>query len=78
MARMSETTQERIISAASRLFYSEGIRAVGVDAVAEKAGVTKKTLYYHFKSKDDLITAYLAARDQPNHNGERTTRPRLL
>ena len=63
---MSETTQERNSSAASRLFDSEGIRAVGVDAVAEKAGVTKKTLYYHFKSKDDLITAYLAARDQPN------------
>lgn len=66
MAGSRETTQERIISAASRLFYSEGIRAVGVDAVAEKAGVTKKTLYYHFKSKDDLVTAYLAARDQPN------------
>jgi AcrR family transcriptional regulator len=66
MARSRETTQERIVSAASKLFYSEGIRAVGVDAVAEKAGVTKKTLYYHFQSKDDLVTAYLAARDQPN------------
>jgi hypothetical protein len=66
MAGSRETTQERFLSAASRLFYSEGIRAVGVDAVAEKAGVTKKTLYYHFKSKDDLVTAYLAARDQPN------------
>jgi AcrR family transcriptional regulator len=39
---------------------------VSVDAVAAKAGVTKRTLYYHFKSKDDLVAAYLAARDQPN------------
>ncbi|MEA2993845.1 MAG: hypothetical protein QOD40_2765 [Alphaproteobacteria bacterium] len=66
MAKTPQTTQERIISAASRLFYSEGIRAVGVDAVAKQAGITKKTLYYHFRSKDDLVTAYLAMRDQPN------------
>lgn len=37
-----------------------------MDAVAEKAGVTKRTLYYHFQSKDDLVAAYLDARDQPN------------
>jgi AcrR family transcriptional regulator len=60
------TTRERIIAAASRLFYSEGIKSVSVDAVAAKAGVTKRTLYYHFKSKDDLIAAYLSGRDQPN------------
>ncbi len=36
-----------------------------MDAVAEKAGVTKRTLYYHFKSKDDLVAAYLEGRDQP-------------
>lgn len=59
-------TRDRIVSAASKLFYSEGIRAVSVDAVAEKAGVTKRTLYYHFASKDDLIAAYLDMRDQPN------------
>lgn len=59
-------TRDRIVSAASTLFYSEGIRAVSVDAVAEKAGVTKRTLYYHFASKDDLIAAYLDRRDQPN------------
>ena len=40
--------------------------AMSVDAVAAKAGVTKRTLYYHFKSKDDLVAAYLEARDQPN------------
>ena len=46
MARPSNTTRERIISAASLLFYNEGIRAVSVDAVAAKAGLTKRTLYY--------------------------------
>lgn len=66
MARPSNLTRERIVAAASALFYSEGIRAVSVDAVAQKAGLTKRSLYYHFKSKDDLVAAYLAARDQPN------------
>jgi AcrR family transcriptional regulator len=59
-------TRERIINAGAKLFYAEGVRRVSVDAVAEKAGVTKRTLYYHFESKDDLIAAYLNARDQPN------------
>lgn len=58
--------REKIIDAANALFYSEGIRAVSVDAIAEKAGLTKKTLYYHFESKDELVAAYLTARDQPN------------
>lgn len=64
--RNAKPARERIIDAANRLFYQEGIRAVSVDAVAEKAGVTKKTLYYHFKSKDDLVAEYLSSRDQPN------------
>lgn len=59
-------TRERIIEAAGKLFHSEGIRAVSVDAVAGKAGLTKRTLYYHFRSKDELIAAYLETRDQPN------------
>ncbi|MEQ8656830.1 MAG: TetR/AcrR family transcriptional regulator [Hyphomicrobiales bacterium] len=58
--------KERILDAANSLFYGEGIRAVSVDAIAAKAEITKKTLYYHFRSKDDLIEAYLASRDQPN------------
>jgi AcrR family transcriptional regulator len=66
MASSAPSTRERIIAAANKLFYAEGIRGVSVDAVAEKAGLTKRTLYYHFQSKDDLIAAYLAARDQPN------------
>ena len=66
MARTETDTPQRIVAAASRLFYSEGIKSVSVDAVAAAAGLTKRTLYYHFKSKDDLVAAYLAARDQPN------------
>lgn len=66
MPRDGSKTRERILDAANRLFYAEGIRAVSVDAVAEAAGVTKRTLYYHFASKDDLVTSYLASRDQPN------------
>ncbi|WP_300020022.1 TetR/AcrR family transcriptional regulator [uncultured Roseobacter sp.] len=66
MSPENRSAKDRILDAANRLFYSEGIRAVSVDAIAAKAGITKKTLYYHFKSKDDLITAYLTSRDQPN------------
>lgn len=62
---MKETTRTRIIGAAEALFYEHGLRSVSVDAVAERAGVTKRTLYYHFESKDELIAAYLAARDVP-------------
>ncbi|WFU46510.1 TetR/AcrR family transcriptional regulator [Sinorhizobium terangae] len=62
----SSSTRDRIVSAAAKLFYAEGIRAVSVEALAEAAGVTKRTLYYHFDSKDDLIAAYLDGRDQPN------------
>ncbi len=66
MASTAISTRERIVSAANKLFYSDGIRGVSVDAVAAKAGVTKRTLYYHFSSKDELVAAYLAGRDQPN------------
>ncbi|MCD2184037.1 TetR/AcrR family transcriptional regulator [Rhizobium sp. GN54] len=66
MTRADIPTRERIVEAAGKLFHAEGIRAVSVDAVAEKAGLTKRTLYYHFRSKDDLIAACLEARDQPN------------
>lgn len=65
MSGKGDTTREQIVIAATRLFYGEGIRAVSMDAVAEKAGVTKKTLYYHFTSKDELVAETIAARDQP-------------
>lgn len=66
MPRDASQTRERILDAANRLFYAEGIRGVSVDAVAQKAGITKRTLYYHYKSKDVLVAAYLTSRDQPN------------
>ena len=66
MSEKTNPTRKRLVDAATKLFYAEGIGRVSVDAVAEKAGLTKRTLYYHFKSKDDLIAAYLDGRDQPN------------
>ena len=56
--------KERILVAADRLFYGQGIHAVGVDAVAAEAGISKRTLYNHFPSKDELVAAYLARRGQ--------------
>ena len=53
-----------VLAAASELFYERGIHAVGVDAVAERAGVTKKTLYDRFGSKERLVVEYLAGRDR--------------
>jgi AcrR family transcriptional regulator len=51
--------RERILTAAADLFYRHGIRAVGVDAIAEAAGTNKMTLYRHFTSKDELVAEYL-------------------
>jgi AcrR family transcriptional regulator len=56
---------ERIIEAADRLFYQKGIRAVGVDAVAAEADVSKRSLYDTFPSKDALVAAYLSRRSRP-------------
>jgi len=52
-----------VLAAADRLFYEHGVRGVGVDAIADAAGVTKRTLYYHFPTKEALVAAYLDARD---------------
>ena len=53
-----------VLAAASELFYERGIHAVGVDSVAERAGVTKKTLYDRFGSKERLVVEYLLDRDR--------------
>jgi AcrR family transcriptional regulator len=57
--------RERILETTDRLFYEQGIRAVGVDTVAAEAGISKRTLYNYFPSKDELITAYLSRRFKP-------------
>jgi AcrR family transcriptional regulator len=49
----------RILAAAGELFYRHGIRAVGVESIAEAAGTNKMTLYRHFESKDALVAEYL-------------------
>ncbi|WP_033329242.1 TetR/AcrR family transcriptional regulator [Streptomyces yerevanensis] len=54
----------RVLEAAARLFYERGIHAVGVDLIAAEAGVTKKTLYDRFGSKEQIVVEYLADRDE--------------
>ena len=56
-------TRRRLLAAARELFYGDGICATGVSAVAERAGVTKMTLYAHFPSKEELVRAYLEDSD---------------
>src|ERR1700755_1307857 len=56
---IAERPRERIVAAARDLFYRHGIRAVGVDSIAEAAGTNKMTLYRHFESKDELVAEYL-------------------
>lgn len=55
--------RERILECASTLFYRQGVRAVGVDLVVEQAGVAKTSLYRHFRTKDDLVVAFLERED---------------
>jgi AcrR family transcriptional regulator len=57
--------RERILTAVDRLFYAQGIKSVGVDAIAAELGISKKTLYRHFPSKDDLVIGYLQRRFRP-------------
>jgi len=70
--------QERILETADRLFYGQGIRAVGVDTIAAEIGISKRTLYNHFASKDDLIVAYLSRRLKPAPPSERPPVEQIL
>ena len=58
----TEEMQERILETADRLFYRQGIRAVGVDTIADEIGISKRTLYNYYPSKDALIAAYMSRR----------------
>jgi AcrR family transcriptional regulator len=60
----SGEARERILAAAYELFSRRGIRAVGVDEIVAEAGVARMTLYRHFGSKDELVLAFLARREQ--------------
>jgi len=63
-ARRTSQARERIVQTADRLFYNEGIHAVGIQRIVAESAVTRVTLYRHFASKDDLIDAYLERRAQ--------------
>src|ERR1700733_14667329 len=56
------SARERLLAAADELFYRDGVRSTGIDAVIEKAGVAKGSLYYIFGGKDELVAAYLRGR----------------
>lgn len=56
--------RQRIVETAERLFYAEGVRAVGIDRIIAEAEVAKMSLYNHFASKDDLILAVLQYREE--------------
>jgi len=72
MPKSSEPTRERILKAAYARFRREGFTRVGVDEIAAAAKVTKRTLYYHFRSKDELLAAVLESQHQMALNAFRT------
>jgi AcrR family transcriptional regulator len=64
--------RERLLEAASELFYAEGIQSVGIDRVIERAGVAKASLYSTYGSKEELVCAYLNARHEQTLAGLRS------
>lgn len=58
------SARNRLLTTAAGIFYREGIHAVGVDRLVSEAGVTRATFYRHFRSKDDLVLAYIELEDQ--------------
>ncbi|MQY08094.1 TetR/AcrR family transcriptional regulator [Actinomadura macrotermitis] len=56
--------RQRLLDTAVRLFYAEGVHAVGVDRLVTEAGVTRATFYRHFPTKNDLVLAYVAHHDR--------------
>jgi len=70
--------KERILDTADRLFYQRGIRAVGVDTIAAEVGISKRTLYNHFPSKDGLVAAYLMRRFVPIPHSEKSPLDQIM
>jgi AcrR family transcriptional regulator len=60
-----DVTRAKILETIDRLFYRQGIRAVGVDTIVAELGISKKTLYRYFRSKSEMIEAYLRGRFRP-------------
>jgi AcrR family transcriptional regulator len=56
--------RERLLNAAYELFSHNGVQAVGVDAIIERSGVARQTMYRHFASKQDLVLAFLERREE--------------
>jgi AcrR family transcriptional regulator len=63
-ATVKRSPRERLLDAASELFYAEGVQSVGIDRVIERAGVAKASLYSTFGSKEELVRAYLERRHE--------------
>jgi AcrR family transcriptional regulator len=84
--RGSLSKREELIQAALELFRKNGVHATGIDAIVEQSGVTKKTLYAHFRSKEELVLAVLRQYDgmarnefmRRVENGGKTPKARLL
>jgi AcrR family transcriptional regulator len=64
MPRSARATRERILTSAYLQFRRQGFTRIGVDEIAAAAKITKRTLYYHFRSKDDLLSAVLEAQHE--------------
>ena len=63
MSEERKPVRERILETAAEMFYHDGIRAVGIDAIIARSGVAKMSLYRHFSSKDALVAAWLEDRN---------------
>ncbi|HLM09889.1 MAG TPA: helix-turn-helix domain-containing protein [Thermoleophilaceae bacterium] len=64
LPRRAGGARERILESAYELFSRRGIQAVGIDAVISHSGVARQTLYRHFRSKQELVLAFLARREE--------------
>jgi AcrR family transcriptional regulator len=73
-----QAMQDKILAAADELFNGQGIRAVGVDSIAAHAGISKRTLYNYYPSKDLLVMAYLSRRYYPVKPSDRPPLDQIL
>ena len=65
---MASSKREQLVDTARRLFYENGIHATGIDKILAEAGVSKMTLYKHFKSKEELVLAAIRRHDEEMRN----------